>query len=324
MSYLKVDMCSVDIGIDPASQLEHWGQLRDALNATGRAVYYSICPHSAVPRATGPGRWWWENGRNGTRPNTYSPPTVWTASERKGLTSSLLVEFTNLFDFWYAAEWAGPGSSPGGFLTNVDAMVELTRPEYSGPGSWADGDMLQVCNYGEGGVHAGGGHGSGMTLAEYAASLSIWAVLASPIIISADVRTVGQRHPECLAMLLGSGEVLAISQDRLGRPGRLVHQVANASVIDSTTIVEQIWARELEGGKVAVVLFNRAEKAREMTFSWTMWDRRLGLRRARDAWLRDVLSSVYNGTVRVSVEPHAVRVLILREAAEEVVWPSAG
>ena len=36
--------------------------------------------------------------------------------------------------------------SPGGLLTDIDAMVALTSPEDSGPGSWADADMLQVCN----------------------------------------------------------------------------------------------------------------------------------------------------------------------------------
>jgi len=33
-------------------------------------------------------------------------------------------------------------------LTDVDAMVALTKPEYSGPGTWADADMLDVCNFG--------------------------------------------------------------------------------------------------------------------------------------------------------------------------------
>jgi hypothetical protein len=35
-------------------------------------------------------------------------------------------------------------SGAGGLLTDVDAMIALTKPEYSGPGSWADADMLQV------------------------------------------------------------------------------------------------------------------------------------------------------------------------------------
>lgn len=54
-----------------------------------------------------------------------------------------------------------------------------------------------------------------MTLEEYRAAYSIWAVFASPIIISADVRTLAREHPDCLAMLKNK-ELIAISQDPLG------------------------------------------------------------------------------------------------------------
>mgnify|MGYP002810730319 CR=1 FL=1 len=40
--------------------------------------------------------------------------------------------------------WRGlVNSLAGGLLTDVDAMVALTKPEYSGPGSWADADSEQ-------------------------------------------------------------------------------------------------------------------------------------------------------------------------------------
>ena len=43
-------------------------------------------------------------------------------------------------------------------------MLQLTNLSYSGPGSWNDADMLQLCTYGKGGTpHATGG----MTLPEY-------------------------------------------------------------------------------------------------------------------------------------------------------------
>ena len=59
-------------------------------------------------------------------------------------------------------------------------MLQLTNLSYSGPGSWNDADMLQLCTYGNGGTpHSPGG----MTLAEYRAHYSVWAVLASPLII---------------------------------------------------------------------------------------------------------------------------------------------
>eukprot|EP01047_Picozoa_sp_COSAG01_P076538 COSAG01_NODE_13469_length_1581_cov_65.683536_1_plen_52_part_10 len=38
----------------------------------------------------------------------------------------------------------------------------------------------------------------GMTMAEYRAHFSVWAVLASPLLLSADLRTVKAQHPECL------------------------------------------------------------------------------------------------------------------------------
>ena len=182
---------------------------------------------------------------------------------------------------------------------------------------------LQVCNYGEGGIHAGGSLGAGMTLTEYAASLSIWAVLASPIIISADVRTLRERHPECLDMLLNATEVLGISQDPLGHPGRLVHQATNgsaSSVPTTTNIVEQIWSRDLTGDRLAVVFFNRDERPRTMTFEWGMHSGDIDLvgpLRAHDAWTRQDLGegnkACYDSEITVTVQQHEARVVVLSQ-----------
>jgi hypothetical protein len=38
---------------------------------------------------------------------------------------------------------------PGGWITNLDSVVQMTDFGYSAPGSWNDADMLQVCTYGE-------------------------------------------------------------------------------------------------------------------------------------------------------------------------------
>ena len=52
--------------------------------------------------------------------------------------------------FQYGEHWGGPSSPPGGFITNVDAMVALSTPEDSGPGFWSDAQQLEICNFGEG------------------------------------------------------------------------------------------------------------------------------------------------------------------------------
>jgi hypothetical protein len=39
----------------------------------------------------------------------------------------------------------------------------------------------------------------------------VWAVLASPLLLSADLRTVKERHPECLELMLNR-EIIAVNQ----------------------------------------------------------------------------------------------------------------
>ena len=98
----------------------------------------------------------------------------------------------------------------GGIITDIDAMVQMSRLSYSAPGSWNDADMLQLCTFGQGRTEKGG---TGMTMAEYRAHYCVWAVLASPLILSADLRTIEAEHPECLALMLNP-EILAVNQVR--------------------------------------------------------------------------------------------------------------
>jgi hypothetical protein len=57
LSHNEVDFCgfkgpfTFEQWLDPTIQLNNFRQLRDALNKTGREIYYSICPHAHVPNA---------------------------------------------------------------------------------------------------------------------------------------------------------------------------------------------------------------------------------------------------------------------------------
>ena len=179
VDYLKVDFCGPTNGstgggkvsIAPGPQYAAFKALGDALNATNRSIYYSICPDTVAP-ALGTAAEWSTHSELGIDGFIHCTPTEWTASERHALANSLLIEYTNTFDQWYL----GPGR--GGIIGDIDSMLQMTDLSYGRPGSWNDADMLQVCNFGKG--HS---PGSGMTLAEYRAHYSVWAVLASPLIL---------------------------------------------------------------------------------------------------------------------------------------------
>ena len=90
--------------------------------------------------------------------------------------------------------------------------------------------MLQLCTYGKGATpHSA----NGMTLPEYRSHYSVWAVLASPLIISADIRTLKEQHPECLELMLNA-EIVAVNQDPAGLPPRLVSQKTNRTTMYAT------------------------------------------------------------------------------------------
>jgi hypothetical protein len=172
---------------------------------------------------------------------------------------------------------------------------------------------FQVCNFGEGNEYGSPGVQLGMTLEEYRSHYSIWAMFASPLVLSADLTTIANLHPECLAMVKNQ-ELLAIAMDSGATAGLLVHQATNLSAsappsaIRTANIVEQIWVRNLTdaGGGVVVCFFNRGEHARNMSMTWAQ----LGLPAAPlHRWTRDVwggTDATAAGGVSVVVQRHEV------------------
>jgi len=161
---------------------------------------------------------------------------------------------------------------------------ELTP--FAGPGRWNDPDMLEV----------GNGH---MTAAEYRTHVTLWAMLAAPLIAGHDVR---RSSPETIALLTNRA-VLAVDQDALGRPGRRVVQRGP----------HEIWTRPLTGERTAVALFNRGETPAtiEATLAELGIDERAS---AVDVWTGRSLG-VLEGKLASEVEPHGVVLLVLSPAS---------
>ena len=172
-------------------------------------------------------------------------------------------------------------------LGNLD--ISAQHASAARPGAWNDPDMLEVGN-------------GGMTDDEYRAHMSLWAIMAAPLIAGNDVRAMSPATREILL----NPEVIAIDQDSLGVQGTLVAERAPEL---------QVWVKPLKDGSRAVVLFNRSALQTVLAVSW--WRLRLaGPARVRDLWAHADLGTVSDrfsptvpahGVVMVRVTPSGGR-----------------
>jgi alpha-galactosidase len=172
-------------------------------------------------------------------------------------------------------------------------FAQVENAKYAGPGHWNDPDMLVVGWVGWGPNL----HPTRLTPDEQYTHISLWSLLASPLLIGCDLT----RLDAFTLNLLTNDEVLAINQDPLGRQA--------VPVVKSGDI--QVWAKELEDGSRAVGIFNIAKKA----VSYTLEYKKVGLRGiilARDLW-RQKNVTAEGGKIDVRVPGHGVVLLKLHK-----------
>jgi alpha-galactosidase len=150
----------------------------------------------------------------------------------------------------------------GDISDHWDSMVKIGFNQsdlapYAAPGHWNDPDMLEIGN-------------GGMTDTEYRTHMSLWSMLAAPLIAGNDVRDMSP----AIRDILMNHEVIAIDQDADGKQGQRVSAAGD----------QEIWLRPLAGGGHAIALFNRSTDSAPMKVEWS----KLGLpeppKQARDLW----------------------------------------
>lgn len=153
------------------------------------------------------------------------------------------------------------------------------KPEDAGPGGWNDADNLVI---GLDGVTA---TDRPLTLDESRTHMTLWSILASPLILGNDVRSM----TDDVKSILMNKEVIAVDQDVLGKQGRRVVQHESS----------EVWAKPLSDGSLAVALFNRGAVASNISVTWS--DLGLhGTQKIRDIWRHadlGELSSEYSALV---------------------------
>jgi alpha-galactosidase len=269
VDFLKYDECSA-IEFGEEKVIESYRLMGTLLRECGRPVVLSI---STVNR---------------------HKPWLWAADAGAHMWRTTV----DILDHW--------GEGPHGREHGIES-IGFEQQEglevHAGPGRWNDPDMLVV------GLN-GGGHigGDGCAVEEYRTHFGLWCMLAAPLMMGCDVRSLDDAALE----ILTHPEVIAVGQDVLGRQGRRVSRDGAA----------EIWKKELAGGDLAVGLCNRGEAAARVEARWEM----LGIKGAwqvRDLWARRDLGSE-GESVAAGVPAHGSALLRLRRPSVAADDPHGG
>ena len=189
VDYVKYDNCYNQSDGSRADYVRRYTAMREAIDATGRPMVYSICEWgSSQP-------WEWAPGVG----------QLWRTTG-------------DISDNW----------------SSVRSIIAFnaTLSRHAGPGHWNDPDMLEVGN-------------GGMTPIEYRTHMSLWVMMAAPLIIGTDLR---KASAETLA-ILGNREIIALDQDPLGKQAEVVADDAG----------RMAFVKPLVNGDVAVALYNSTD-----------------------------------------------------------------
>jgi alpha-galactosidase len=141
-------------------------------------------------------------------------------------------------------------------MTRLGFELQPGREKFAGPGHWNDPDMLEIGN-------------GGMSDAEYRTHMSLWSLLAAPLLAGNDLRDMKPG----IAEILMNKEVIAIDQDKLGKQGVRVAKEGDL----------EVWGKPLADGGHAVGLFNLGESAAKVTAKWSDLGV-AGTHKIRDLW----------------------------------------
>ncbi len=172
---------------------------------------------------------------------------------------------------------------------------------FHGPGHWGDADMLVV---GFVGGWSSNQHFSRLTPDEQFTHITLWTMLASPMLIGCDIAQMD----DFTRSLLCNFEVNDILQDPLGMRAMPFYRNDQHAV----------YVKILENGDLAVALFNTSDAPLDIEIE----PRALGLwenaAMVRDVWRQSIVTYVYPGdTFTTRVAPHGAELFRLSPGNSE-------
>jgi alpha-galactosidase len=174
-----------------------------------------------------------------------------------------------------------------------DLYSQRQLDKYGGPGGWNDPDYLllgRLSNW------RGGLSPTPLSPNEQYCHVSLWCLVAAPLIFSGDIAHVD----EFTLNLLCNDEVIDVDQDPLGKPGRRMAKDGDL----------EVWAKPMEDGSKAVGLFNRGEMEATVTAAWPSLGIQ-GKQAVRDLWRQKDLGT-FDGRFSAPVPRHGVALVRVR------------
>lgn len=135
-----------------------------------------------------------------------------------------------------------PGFAAYGVLQILDMQNGLRQ--YAGPGHWNDPDMLEV--------------GNGQSVNQDRAHFTMWSMLAAPLILGNDIRSMTQETKD----ILMNAEVIAVNQDKAGIQG--FRHLSEDGL--------EVWFKPLADGDWAFTILNRTTEPKSYTIDWNKLD----------------------------------------------------
>lgn len=220
VDYLKYDWCFTN-NVNPKGA---YTLIRNAIRKAGRPMALSICEWGTSK----PWEWAGDVGHSWRTTHDIGPaflavPVSYNAEGRRNWRPQSIME-----------------------------IIEQTAPlrEFAGPGHWNDPDMLEVGNE----ITVDGIHYS-MTCSEQRAHFTMWCMMAAPLILGNDLRTISE---EALSIIKNK-DVIAIDQDPLGVQGLRFRTEGDL----------QYWLKPLKDGEWAFCVLNAGEKDAELSLDWS-------------------------------------------------------
>ena len=207
----------------------------------------------------------------------------------------LLFSLSETLDVWPWAKEVGANAwrTTGDITDTWSSIDEIGftqngREKVAGPGHWNDCDMFVVGMLGGGRLHP-----TRLTPNEQYTHISLWCLLASPLLIGCDMT----QFDDFTLNLLTNDEVLEVNQDPLGHQAHRISKDENV----------EVWAKEMEDGSKAVGLFNRGEVENLVAVNWN----ELGLtgkQTVRDLWRQKDIGD-FPDAFRIKVGRHGVTLI---------------